>query len=112
MYSTDSIKSSRGSRRGSSLISSFLLLKDICSADLGRAFLITTQKEIVMKDYSEIQCPNCGGKILINAKLLLQGSNFSCVNQHCGASVSLSNSSYQVTNNAMKKFETLKQSQL
>lgn len=65
-----------------------------------------------MKDYSEIQCPNCGGKILINAKLLLQGSDFSCSNNSCGASVSLSNSSYQVTNNAMREFEALKQSQV
>tara|TARA_R110001583_G_scaffold192509_1_gene359067 strand:- start:688 stop:885 length:198 start_codon:yes stop_codon:yes gene_type:complete len=65
-----------------------------------------------MKDYSEIQCPNCGGKILINAKILIQGGNFSCANHSCGVSVSLSNSSYQVTNNAMREFEMLKQSAL
>ena len=66
-----------------------------------------------MKDYSEIQCPNCGGKILIDAKLLLRGGNFSCSNHHsCGVSVSLSSSSYQVTNNAMREFEMLKQSAL
>ncbi|MFT4723959.1 MAG: hypothetical protein ACI9YP_000355 [Colwellia sp.] len=65
-----------------------------------------------MKNYSEIQCPNCGGKILINAKLLLQGSDFSCSNDSCGASVSLSNSSYQVTDNAMREFENIKQGQI
>lgn len=65
-----------------------------------------------MKDYSEIQCPNCGGKILIDAKLLLQGSSFSCVNQSCDVSVSLSSSSFNVADNAMKEFEQLKQSQL
>ncbi len=62
-----------------------------------------------MKDYSEIQCPNCGGKILIDAKLLLQGSSFSCTNHSCGASVSLCNSSHQVTDNAMREFEKIKQ---
>lgn len=61
-----------------------------------------------MKDYSEIQCPNCGGKILIDTKLLLQGVSFSCTNSACGSSVALSNSSYQVTDNAMKQFEKLK----
>ncbi|MEW6982676.1 hypothetical protein AAD001_08495 [Colwelliaceae bacterium 6471] len=63
-----------------------------------------------MKDYSEIQCPDCGGKILIDAKRLIQGGSFSCTNHRCGVSVSLSNSSYQVTENAMREFEKLKQS--
>ncbi|MAY43107.1 MAG: hypothetical protein CMI05_12440 [Oceanospirillaceae bacterium] len=61
-----------------------------------------------MKDYNEIQCPDCGGKIFIDAKLLLQGSSFNCSNPDCGASVSLSQSSYQVANNAMEEFEKLK----
>jgi hypothetical protein len=65
-----------------------------------------------MKDYSEIQCPNCGGKIFIDGKLLIRGGSFSCSNQRCDASVSLSNSSHQVANNAMREFEQLKQSQL
>ncbi len=65
-----------------------------------------------MKDYSEIQCPNCGGKILIDAKLLIKGSSFSCSNQTCGVSVSLSSASHQVADNAMKEFEQLKQNQL
>lgn len=61
-----------------------------------------------MKDYSEIQCPNCGGKILIDTKLLLQGTSFNCTNPDCDASVSLSQSSYQVASNAMDEFEKLK----
>lgn len=65
-----------------------------------------------MKDYSEIQCPNCQGKILIDPKLLIQGSSFSCSNQSCGVSVSLSSSSHQVVDSAMKKFEQIKQSHL
>ncbi len=64
-----------------------------------------------MKDYSEIQCPNCSGKILINPKLLLQGGSFRCTNQACGVSVSLSSKSNQVTDSAMKEFETLKKEQ-
>lgn len=65
-----------------------------------------------MKDHNEIQCPNCGGKILINTKLLLRGGSFSCTTTDCGASVSLSTSSFHVTNNAMKEFEMIKQTQL
>lgn len=65
-----------------------------------------------MKDYSEIQCPNCASKILINPKLLLQGSSFSCANPRCDVSVSLSQSSFSVTQNAMKEFEKLKESHL
>jgi len=65
-----------------------------------------------MKDHSEIQCPDCGGKIIIDAKLLLQGSNFSCTNSKCDVSVALSNSSYQVTSNAMQEFENLRRTQL
>lgn len=65
-----------------------------------------------MKDYSEIQCPNCQGKILIDAKLLIQGASFSCSNKSCGVSISLSGSSHQVADGAMKKFEQLKQNQL
>lgn len=65
-----------------------------------------------MNEYSEIQCPNCGGKILIDAKLLIRGSSFSCTNRLCNASVSMSNTSYQVANSAMREFEQLKQSQL
>jgi hypothetical protein len=61
-----------------------------------------------MKDYSEIQCPNCGGRILIDTKLLLQGTSFNCTNSDCDASVSLSQSSYQVASNAMDEFEKLK----
>lgn len=62
-----------------------------------------------MMDYSEIQCPSCGGKILIEAKLLLQGGSFNCSNPDCDASVSLSQSSYQMANNAMEEFEKLKE---
>ena len=65
-----------------------------------------------MKDFSEIQCPDCGGKILIDAKLLIRGGSFSCTNHHCGVSVALSHSSHQVTEQAMKEFELLKQSHL
>lgn len=64
-----------------------------------------------MKDYSEIQCPNCGGKILIEPKLLLQGGNFNCTNSSCDVSVSLSSSSYEVANDAMQEFEKIKKSQ-
>jgi hypothetical protein len=65
-----------------------------------------------MKNNTEIQCPNCGGKIFINAQLLLRGGGFSCTTASCDASVSLSNSSHQVANNAMKEFENIKRSQL
>jgi hypothetical protein len=65
-----------------------------------------------MKDYSEIQCPSCGGKILIDAKLLIQGGSFSCTGNSCDVSVALNNSSHHVADNAMREFEQLKQSQL
>jgi DNA-directed RNA polymerase subunit RPC12/RpoP len=65
-----------------------------------------------MKDYSEIQCPNCGGKIFIDGKLLIRGGSFSCSNKRCDASVALSHSSHQVASHAMREFEQLKQSQL
>jgi len=61
-----------------------------------------------MKNHSEIQCPNCGGTIYLDTKLLLQGANFSCSNQHCDATVALSNTSYQVTQDAMNEFEDLR----
>lgn len=65
-----------------------------------------------MKDYSEIQCPVCGGKIYVQPKLLLQGSSFNCSTQNCDASVSLSSSSYNVTQHAMTEFERVKQTAL
>ena len=61
-----------------------------------------------MKDYSEIQCPDCGGKIFIEARLLLQGASFNCSNPDCDASVSLSQSGYQVANSAIEEFEKFK----
>ena len=61
-----------------------------------------------MKNHNEIQCPNCGGKIFIDAKLLLQGGSFSCTNTVCGSSVALNNASYHVAENAMNEFEKLK----
>lgn len=64
-----------------------------------------------MKDYSEIQCPCCGGAIFIQPKFLLQGSSFKCSNNDCGASVSLSKASYSKANNAMQELEKLKQMQ-
>lgn len=71
---------------------------------LSRAFT----KEVLMKDSSEIQCPNCAGKIFINSTLLIKGGSFSCTTASCDTSVSLSNSSYQVANHAMKEFEKVK----
>ncbi len=64
-----------------------------------------------MKDYSEIQCPCCGGKIFIEPKMLLQGSSFNCSNKSCDASVALSKSSFSVANNAMNEFDKLHQTQ-
>lgn len=65
-----------------------------------------------MTNHSEIQCPHCGGKIIIDAKLLIQGRSFTCTDHNCGASVALGTSSYQVADNAMREFEQLKQGQL
>ncbi len=62
-----------------------------------------------MTEHTEIQCPCCGDKIYIQPKLLLQGGGFSCSNRHCDASVSLSESSLGVANQAMNEFEKLKQ---
>ncbi len=61
-----------------------------------------------MNDYTEIQCPVCSGKILIDAKRLLQGGSFSCTNPSCDASVSLSSSNYEVAQHAFNDFEKLK----
>jgi len=69
-------------------------------------------KETIMKDKSEIQCPNCSGKIIINSSLLIKGGSFSCTTASCNTSVSLSNSSYQVANNAMKEFEKVRANNL
>ena len=63
-----------------------------------------------MKDYNEIQCPNCGGKIIIDVKVLIGGGSFSCSNPNCGASISLSRSSHQAASNAMREFEQLRRS--
>lgn len=62
-----------------------------------------------MNNYTKIQCPNCDSNIIIDAGLLLTGNSFSCAS--CGSSVSLSASSYQVTDNAMKAFEKIKRNQ-
>lgn len=62
-----------------------------------------------MNDHSEIQCPVCGGKILIDTKQLLQGGSFNCTNPSCDASASLSSSSFQVANNAVNEFKKLKE---
>ncbi len=75
---------------------------------LSRAF----KRKIKMKAHTEIQCPNCGGKIIMDAELLLKGARFSCTTASCDASVSLSHSSFNVTNDAMKEFENVKRSQL
>jgi hypothetical protein len=61
-----------------------------------------------MNHHTEIQCPDCGGKIIIDPKLLLQGGGFSCATVNCGASVSLSNSSFDVANDAMEKLEKVR----
>jgi len=61
-----------------------------------------------MDKYSEIKCPNCDGVILLEAKQLLAGVRFKCSTPTCDAAVSLSNASYQVTDDAMKAFDTLK----
>jgi len=65
-----------------------------------------------MKNHSEIQCPNCGGKIFIDTKMLLKGGSFSCTTKSCDASVALSNNSYHVAKHAMNEFENIKQSVL
>lgn len=61
-----------------------------------------------MENYSEIECPHCGEKILIDPKLLLSGQSMVCSNVSCGTSVSLNQSSYDVTEKAMKEFEKIK----
>ena len=61
-----------------------------------------------MSTNTEIECPSCGGIILIDAARLLQGGSFGCTNPECDASVSLSQSSYQVANNAVREFEKFK----
>lgn len=61
-----------------------------------------------MNNFSEINCPNCFGKIIIDPNLLLQGMSFICSNPSCDANVSLSKSSSQITENALNEFEKLK----
>jgi len=53
-----------------------------------------------------IQCPNCGGEINIDIKLLLSGDSMCCLSPNCGAKVSLTSSTDNVENNAINEFET------
>ncbi len=61
-----------------------------------------------MSDHPEIDCPCCGGKILLDAAMLLKGSRFSCSNEYCDAVISLSSESHDVTKNALDKLNEIK----
>lgn len=61
-----------------------------------------------MENYNEIECPNCGEKIIIDPKLLILGHSMACSNNSCGAKVSLSQSSYKRAEKAMEEFEKIK----
>lgn len=60
------------------------------------------------QNQNNIQCPNCGGNILIDTYILLMGGSFSCASLECDVSIALSSSSYEKTNHAMQEFEQLK----
>nr|WP_319569867.1 hypothetical protein [uncultured Draconibacterium sp.] len=55
----------------------------------------------------QIPCPVCNTKIPFDTKQLIAGIQFSCPN--CQASVGLSQESKPLVEEAMKKFEELKQ---
>ncbi|MAD46620.1 MAG: hypothetical protein CMI02_19070 [Oceanospirillaceae bacterium] len=58
---------------------------------------------------SQIQCPQCGGAIHLNTRLLVSGETFSCV--ACGTSVRLSAESRQDVSQAVDGFDQLKAQQ-
>lgn len=78
-----------------------------------RLFELSIAKGIKkMSDHAEISCPYCGEKILLDVKMLLRGGRFSCCNPICETTISLSSSSYNVTQNALDKFESIKKNKL
>lgn len=58
---------------------------------------------------NEIKCPNCGGTIIIDPNLLLQGGTFSCNTPNCNTSISLSGTNSNIPDQALRDFENLKQ---
>lgn len=62
-----------------------------------------------MNTQQTIPCPtpNCGGQIAIEARMLLQGSQFVCPN--CNGTVGLATESRQVVEETIDKFDTMKQ---
>jgi hypothetical protein len=62
-----------------------------------------------MSIQSTIQCPYCDSSIIVESSLLLSGSIFHCPNPECSASVSLSPDDQTTLENAVHKFEELKE---
>ncbi|WP_199609095.1 hypothetical protein [Flocculibacter collagenilyticus] len=58
---------------------------------------------------STINCPGCGMPIIFDSQLLLSGSSFSCTNEACNVSISLSREDQNKVSSAFNKFESLKQ---
>lgn len=61
-----------------------------------------------MSVQSVISCPDCGSPIYIDSVLLLSGSSFKCTNNSCSVSISLDMSDKGVVEDAMTKFEEIK----
>ncbi len=59
-----------------------------------------------MNTINKIQCPNCGGQILFDPQLLVQGESFYC--NTCNASIGISNQSKDQAQKAMNQFNLLK----
>jgi len=59
-----------------------------------------------MSQMKELPCPNCGGKIMFEPQLLVQGQSFYC--NTCTASIGISNKSREQAKEAMNEFNKLK----
>lgn len=62
-----------------------------------------------MTSNQALPCPLCQTQIPFDTSLLLQGQKFSCPNPDCDAVVGIEPNSVPVAEEAMKKFDDLKQ---
>jgi hypothetical protein len=61
-----------------------------------------------MSIQTTINCPDCGGDILIDSMLLLAGSSFKCANDQCGTSIALAPEDISKASAAFNGFEQLR----
>lgn len=59
-----------------------------------------------------INCPDCGSPIPVESTLLIGGGSFSCPNQACGVSISLSSADIPKVAEAFDGVEQLRQQAL